>query len=147
MPGKKRSATTNGVNTSRGAPSTNVNRPREHAGGGKEIRQAFCPTCGTAHGYKRLGPRKANIGTVSSTVNYWEWLKQRDISQNYSENRVLGSIQAQGLGRGHDMQLIGYFGPEDDPDGFFPLVKERLLQAVKRWHDRGWINQADLDQL
>ena len=140
MPTKRRNAANGNVNTGRTDPLTSVNTPRERASGTGEYRQAFCPVCGVAHGSKRIGPPGH-----SAPVNYWIWLQDRDREQGGQQH--VGVIQAVGGGRGRSLQMIGYFGPGDDPDGFFPLVKARLLQAVKRWHELGWIDQADIDRL
>ena len=43
------------------------------------------------------------------------------------------------------MRLLGYFSPEEDTDGYFPLVKQALLNAMKDWVDKGWISRAEID--
>jgi len=39
---------------------------------------------------------------------------------------------------------IGEFGPDDDPDGYFPLVKHHLLSAFREWREKDWITDDDL---
>lgn len=90
-----------------------------------EYRSAICPVCGTGHG-KRNGK------------NYWDTI-------TFAPNKPFGVIQDVGRGRG--FAVIGYFNPDDDPDGHFPAVKARLLQAVAEWVAKGWIAKEEVTAL
>ena len=87
-----------------------------------EIHQALCPVCGTAHGMKVTDRVEGKRWIVLSRRNYWEWV------QGFDPAKPFGTIQSS-EGRG-TLQLIGYFSPEEDQLGFFPLVKARLCRLV-----------------
>lgn len=89
-----------------------------------EYRIVPCPLCGTGHG-KRNGK------------NFWEYTK------DFDPNKAFGTIQDVGKGRGRSFNVIGHFGPDDDPDGYFPLVKDRLLQVLREWAEKGWITAKE----
>lgn len=101
------------------------------------IRQAICPICGTAHGIQvtETVPGKPYIKLRRG--NYW------DRTKSFDPNKPFGVIQ-ETLGRG-TFRLVGYFSPEEDQDGFFPLVKARMLQAMKEWVDKGWITKEEVE--
>lgn len=46
-------------------------------------------------------------------------------------------------GRG-TMKFEGHYDVDEDIEGFFPLIKARLLGAVTDWLRRGWLTAADL---
>jgi len=87
---------------------------------GKEYRQVTCPVCGTAHG-----------------LNFWPYTRQ------FTPDKPFGVIQEVGLGRGRSFGVIGQLEPADEPETF-ELVKGRLLQALKEWKDKGWIDENEL---
>jgi hypothetical protein len=101
-------------------------------------RQAICPVCGTAHGVEVTETVPGKRYIKLQRRNYWERVKGFDPAKPF------GVIQ-ETSGRG-SFKLVGYFGPEEDKDGFFPLVKARLLAAVKEWVNKGWITRAELRQ-
>jgi len=104
-------------------------------------RQALCPVCGTAHGMEvtEIIPGKPHM--VLNRRNFWERTKDSD------PNKPFGVIQEVGRGRGRSFKIKGYFSPREDEDGFFPLIKERLLQAVKEWLAKGWITEEEVREL
>ncbi len=104
-----------------------------------EYRQVFCPVCGTAHGQEVTETVEGKPWMVLSRRNYWERTKEFD------PDKPFGVIQ-ETAGRG-SFNLIGYFQPEEDIDGSFPLVKARLLQATKEWMDKGWITREEVNQV
>ena len=99
-------------------------------------RQAFCPICGTTHGTVVTEKLKGYIPWTKE--NFWE----RTLT--FDPDKPFGCIQ-ETLGRG-SFKLVGYFGPEDDPDGYFPLVKARLLAAVREWLNKNWITRAEVEE-
>jgi len=103
-----------------------------------EYRQAFCPVCGVAHGTQITETVEGKPYIVLARGNYWARTK------DFEPNKPFGVIQ-ETLGRG-TFRLIGYFQPEDDVDGFFPLVKDRLIQACKEWVDKGWITREEIEE-
>lgn len=102
-------------------------------------RQALCPVCGTAHGMEVTETIPGKPYMVVSRRNYWERTKEFD------PDKPFGVIQ-ETLGRG-TFKLVGRFNPEEDVDGFFPLVKDRLLQSVREWLAKGWLSDDDIQSL
>ena len=103
-----------------------------------EYRQALCPVCGTAHGVEVTQTVRGKPYIKLKRRNYWERVK------DYDPDKPFGVIQ-ETLGRG-SFKLLGYFSPAEDQDGFFPLIKARLLQATKEWMDKGWITREEIDE-
>ena len=101
--------------------------PRQRASGGT-ITQVVCGVCGSSH----------------SGVAYFEWLNKQEVEKGYDINPPFGVIQEVGMGRGKNFTTVGRFGPEDDPEGYFPLVKGRLLNMVKVWVKKGWLTEAEV---
>lgn len=104
-----------------------------------EYRQAICPVCGTAHGQEVTQTVLGKPYIKLAKANYWERTK------NFNPDKPFGVIQ-ETLGRG-SFKLIGYFSPEEDVDGFFPLVKERLVAATKEWLNKGWLTREEIEGL
>jgi hypothetical protein len=103
----------------------------------KTIRKMACPCCGMTHGEKRLTKRKPfDLPEVGDTVNFWETVR------DFDPDKLLGVIQEVGAGRGRSFTVKGRFGPEDDPDGYYPLVMRRLLAATKEALIHGWITEG-----
>ena len=90
-----------------------------------EYRQVPCPLCGAAHG-KRNGK------------DFWEYTNE------FAPNKPFGIIQDVGKGRGRSFKVIRYFDPDDDPDGYFPLVRDRLLTVLHEWRLKGWITEEEV---
>lgn len=106
-----------------------------------EYRQAICPVCGRAAGTKRLEyPQKGYYSPVP-TENFWSY------TQDFDPDKPFGVIQEVGAGKGHSFKVIGHFSPEEDIDGYFPLVKARLLNAVKEWLNKGWLTRDEVAHL
>lgn len=112
-----------------------------------EYRSAFCPVCGVAHGTKRLEYPERGYPVPPRTQNYWEWISDRDNERGLGKDEPFGVIQEIGRGKGHSFTVLGYFTPEQDKDGFYPLIKARLLLAVKRWLLNGWISSEEIANL
>lgn len=102
-------------------------------------RQAFCPVCGRAHGTEVTETVPGKKYIVLGRRNFWESTK------DFDPDKPFGCIQ-ETIGRG-TFKLVGYFSPEEDVDGYFPLVKQRLLQAVKEWRDKNWIAHEEIAEL
>lgn len=105
-----------------------------------EYRQAICPVCGRAAGYQVTERVPGKPYMILDRENYWEKIK------DFRPDKPFGVIQDVSKGRGKSFGVIGYFNPEDDVDGFFPLVKERLLAAVAEWLKKGWITKEEVLQ-
>ncbi len=101
-------------------------------------RQAICPVCGRSAGVEVTERVEGKPYIKLKKRNYWERVK------DYDPKKPFGVIQ-ETIGRG-SFNLVGYFSPEEDVDGFFPLVKGRLLQAMKEWVDKEWITREEVDK-
>lgn len=106
-----------------------------------EVRRITCPVCGRTAGRVPASKGERKYYETAETVSSWDILDDPGPETEY------GIIQAQGLGRGRDFEVIGHFGPDDDPDGYFPAVKHRLMVAMAEWLRRGWITAGDIQQL
>lgn len=102
-----------------------------------EYRQAFCPVCGVAHGMEVTDTPEGKPYIALKKRNYWERTREFDPAKPF------GVIQ-ETQGRG-SFRLVGYFNPSEDQDGFYPLVKDALLNAVKNWMDKGWLSRQELE--
>lgn len=106
-----------------------------------EYRSAICPVCGRAAGKKRLRYPYDRDEDSSATQNFWEY------TLFFDPDKPFGVIQQVGLGKGKSFKVVGHFGPNDDPDGYFPLVKGRLLGAVREYLAKGWVTREELMSL
>ena len=96
------------------------------------FRQVICPCCGLQRGMTR----EVYGAQVLSRRNAWAFAR---------EPRPFGKVfSTRGKGT---LTPIGEFGPSDDPDGYYPLVKNHLLSAVREWRDKGWISKEELEEL
>lgn len=102
-------------------------------------RQAVCPVCGTAHGVEITEAVRGKKYIKLARRNYWERTK------DFDPDKPFGVIQ-EAAGRG-SFKLVGYFSPEEDVNGFFPLIKARLLQALKEWRDKDWISEEEIKEV
>ena len=100
-----------------------------------EWREAFCPVCMMAHGM--MGIKDPDRQWVKlGEENFWERPRRCE---------HFGLIKSS-EGRG-TMAMVGYFEPEEDVDGYYPLVRERLLAAVDEWIANGWLEKADVQAI
>lgn len=95
-------------------------------------RRGLCPVCGKTAGTRLRDPNDPD----SERINDLDFER---------EARPLGYVQEFG-GRG-SITTAEPFGPDDDPDGFFPRFKGHLLAAVREWHEKGWITDEELASL
>jgi len=96
------------------------------------FRQVICPCCGLQRGMVR----EVYGAQVISRRNAWDYTR---------EPRPFGKVfSTRGKGT---LKIIGEFGPGEDPDGYFPLVKHHLLSAVREWRERGWLTDQDLQDV
>lgn len=93
------------------------------------FRDVLCPLCGTSHGHRREMYGAQMIGRR----NYWDFQRK---------DKPFGYIRSS-AGKG-TLETIGPFGPEDDPDGYFPLVKGHLLAVLREWQAKGWITSEEI---
>ena len=101
------------------------------------IRKAFCPVCFMTHGREVLVTVVGKPWIVLKRGNFWA-------GRTVDPDKPFGVIQ-ESKGRG-TLKMLGYFEPEEDEDGYFPLVKGLLIAAVKKWLDRGWLTREELEE-
>lgn len=127
--------------------ATSTYQSTESESPGKTMRSAYCFGCGALHGQRVTTWEPSYEGGPghfpSERENFWERLAAAD----YSE-QPFGIIQEVGLGQGKSFKVVGHFNPDNDPDGFYPLVKARFLNAIREWVHKGWVTpQEVLDSL
>ena len=106
----------------------------------KEFKEAICPLCGRNMGWRTilniLG--KPQFG-IERKVNLWE--KRAE----YSGDEIFGVVKSsQGKG---SLQMVRYYDIDEDTDGFFPAMKQRLLKILIIWLAKGWLTKDELDKL
>ena len=101
----------------------------------KEWREPFCPCCGRGVGQRNITPPNKPWMKLGSE-NYWKKLRPYD-------DFPFGLVK-QSEGRG-TMSIVREYGLEEDEEGYYPLIKGRLLNVLNVWLKRGWITQAELD--
>lgn len=106
-----------------------------------EHRSAFCPVCFVSHGMVKDETVKGKPWIVLSTKNFWKKVQESDPDKPLGVIQETGGVKGKGRNR---FRTIGYFGPDDDPHGFFPLIKNRLLQALREWIAKGWIEPEEV---
>ncbi len=102
-----------------------------------EWREAFCPLCGRTMGKKTVyrQPGKPYFGILRQE-NRWE------STQDFTGEKPFGVVKSS-EGRG-TLKLVRYFGIEEDTDGYFPLIKARLLAVIGEWLEKGWITREEV---
>lgn len=93
---------------------------------------AFCPVCG----HTIPENRAIKIGHVTvDRVGYFG-------SIDWDPNKPFGASFAARGGRG-PFREWHYISPEEAPE-LFKAVKGRLIDAVREWVEKGWINEEEL---
>ncbi len=102
-----------------------------------EWREAFCPLCGRTMGMKThyRVPGKPYMG-IASRENRWE------ATQEFTGDKPFGVVKSS-MGRG-SLKLDRYYGVDEDVEGYFPLMKARLLAVIGEWVEKGWITQEEV---
>ncbi|MDD3983960.1 MAG: hypothetical protein PHU54_08475 [Candidatus Omnitrophica bacterium] len=103
-----------------------------------DIYQVACPLCGTSHGLRVTDRIEGKPWIVLERENYW--LKPLE----FDKDKPFGVIQHAG-GRG-TLEVIGTFEPENDVSGSYTLIKQRLLQIVQHWVEKGWLTAEEVHQ-
>lgn len=112
-----------------------VERPkpeRVSVGVGEDL-QALCPVCG-----KTIVDRAVKFGGVTvGRTPYFETI-------DFDPNKPFGVAMAT-AGRG-SFANWRYIQPEEAPE-LFSQVRNRLLQAIKEYLDKGWLTSEDIRNL
>ncbi|MBA7465025.1 hypothetical protein ES707_00186 [subsurface metagenome] len=105
-----------------------------------EWREAFCPLCGRTMGKRTIYniPGKPYFG-IERQDNLWE--KTRE----FTGAKPFGVVKSS-EGKG-SMQFERYYGLEEDEEGYFPLMKARLLNIISEWLDKEWLSMEELKSI
>jgi len=101
-----------------------------------EWKEAFCPMCGRTMG-KRTVTIEGKPWIKIGEENRWEETK------NFTGDKPFGVVKSS-EGRG-TMQLVRYYDINEDAEGYFPLMKARLLNVISEWLDKGWITREEVE--
>ena len=106
----------------------------------KEWREAFCPLCGRTTGMRSIlrVPGKPQFG-VEEHQNKW---KEREA---YNGPELFGVVKSS-EGKG-SIKMVRYYDIDEDTDGFFPPMKQRLLNVIRDWQSKGWLTPEDMATL
>lgn len=104
-----------------------------------EWKEAFCPMCGRTMGKKTTYrvPGKPYFG-IARQDNRWEMTKE------FTGDKPFGVVKSS-EGRG-TLKFERYYEIGEDEEGYFPLMKARLLAVVKEWLDKNWITREEVDE-
>lgn len=102
-----------------------------------EWREPFCPMCGRTMGKRTTYkvPGKPYFG-IESQVNRWAE------TQEFTGDKPFGVIKSS-EGRG-TMKFERYYDIDEDSEGYFPLMKARLLVVLSEWLDKKWLSKAEV---
>ena len=105
-----------------------------------EWREAFCPTCGRTMGMKTIlrTPGKPYMG-IARRENRWEATKE------FTGDKPFGVVKSS-EGRG-SLKFERYYGIDEDLEGYFPLMKNRLLNVIKEWIDKDWLSREEVQKM
>ena len=102
-----------------------------------EWKEAFCPLCGRTMGMKNIYIEPKKPWTKTGEENRWEATKE------FTGDKPFGVVKSS-EGRG-TMKFERYYGIDEDVEGYFPLMKSRLLAVNKEWLEKGWITREELE--
>ena len=103
-----------------------------------EWRVPFCPMCGLSVGVKNI-TIKGKPWIKVDEENLWEK------AQHFTGDKPFGVIKSS-EGRG-TMKMMGYYGIEEDIEGYYPLMKNRLLHVIEEWIDKGWLSKEEVQKM
>jgi hypothetical protein len=75
--------------------------------------------------------------TKTGEENRWE------ATQEFTGDKPFGVVKAS-EGRG-TMRLVRYYDIDEDKEGYFPLMRERLLNIISEWVSKGWLSIEDIN--
>lgn len=101
-----------------------------------EWKEALCPLCGVSHGMINITP-PGKPWIKLDQENYWERTK------GFDPDKPFGVIKAS-EGRG-TMRLVRYYDIDEDTEGYFPLIKERLLNVLREWQKKNYLTREELE--
>jgi len=103
-----------------------------------EWREPFCPMCGRTMGKRNIYLEPGKPWTKTGEENRWEATK------DFTGDKPFGVVKGS-EGRG-SMKLLRYYDVDEDTEGYFPLMKARLLAVVSEWLAKGWITKEEVQE-
>ncbi len=102
-------------------------------------REAFCVMCGRTMGKKTIyrQPGKPYFG-IERQENKWAKTKE------FTGEKPFGVVKSS-EGRG-TMKFERYYEINEDEEGYFPLMKARLLAVIGEWLEKGLITREEVDE-
>jgi len=82
-------------------------------------------------------PGKPYMG-IARQENRWEE------TQKFTKDKPFGVVKSS-EGRG-TLKLERYYGIDEDEEGYFPLMKARLLAVIGEWLEKKWITREEVDE-
>ncbi len=106
----------------------------------KEWKEAFCVLCGRTMGMRSIPrvPGKPQFG-IESHENKW---KETEAFTGAKPFGVVRSSEGKG-----SIKTVRYFDIDEDTDGYFPAMKQRLLNIITEWKTKGWLTEDELKSL
>ena len=102
-----------------------------------EWREAFCVLCGRTMGIRNITPEGKPWIKLGEKNRWKETL-------DFTGDKPFGVVKTS-EGRG-TMKFERYYGIEEDEEGYFPSMKQRLLAVLREWQDKGWITKAEIEE-
>ena len=104
----------------------------------KEWREPYCPVCGRGVGKRTILAVPGKAWTKIGERNYWAGLEPYD-------DFPFGLIK-KSEGRG-SLEIVREYSIDEDEEGYFPLIKGRLINVLEVWLKRGWLTVEDIASL
>ncbi len=101
----------------------------------REWREPFCPVCGRGVGKRNV---KTPAGITIGQKNYWQGLQPYDTFP-------FGLVK-KSEGKG-SLEIVREYSIDEDREGYYEIIKARMLNAVKVWLSRGWIKKEDIESI
>lgn len=105
-----------------------------------EWKEAFCVLCGRTMGKRTIyrQPGKPHFG-IERQDNLWEQ------TADFTGDKPFGIVKSS-EGRG-TMKFERYYDIDEDTEGYFSFMRQRLLNVVKEWLEKGWISVEDIKKM
>ena len=105
----------------------------------KQWREPFCPVCRRNMAIRTIyrSPQKPYMG-IERQDNLWAK------AQAYTGEIHFGVVKSS-EGKG-TLKMERYYEIDEDSEGYFPLIKDRILTTLKEWLDRGWLTPEEIER-
>ena len=102
-----------------------------------EWKESFCWLCGRTMGMGNVYSDPDKPWTKVGQENRWA------ATQEYNGDKPFGVVKSS-TGRG-SMQFVRYYDIDEDSEGYFPLMKQRLLAVIGECLEKGWITREEVE--